>query len=145
MLGFLRTRAVTGVEQSMTPNYRRTLAIERGDGRCAGWIAVAKSARRHALAVTVSASLAPRRARGALRGCGTRSTSAAIPSPSRRASVAWPGAHPGLRVPGTCDGFELAVRAVIGQQISVAGARTLLGRLVAAFGARMPTGCLRMD
>jgi AraC family transcriptional regulator of adaptative response / DNA-3-methyladenine glycosylase II len=39
-----------------------------------------------------------------------------------------------LRVPGTCDGFELAVRAVIGQQVSVAGARTLLGRLVKAFG-----------
>ncbi|NRQ35371.1 DNA-3-methyladenine glycosylase 2 family protein [Nonomuraea sp. NN258] len=39
--------------------------------------------------------------------------------------------RPGLRVPGTFDGFELAVRAVVGQQISVAGARTLLGRIVA--------------
>jgi AraC family transcriptional regulator of adaptative response / DNA-3-methyladenine glycosylase II len=41
-----------------------------------------------------------------------------------------------LRVPGTCDGFELAVRAVIGQQISVPAARTMLGRLVAAVGTR---------
>jgi AraC family transcriptional regulator of adaptative response / DNA-3-methyladenine glycosylase II len=41
---------------------------------------------------------------------------------------------PGLRVPGSFDGFELAVRAVVGQQITVRGARTLLGRLVAAFG-----------
>ncbi|MGI8521597.1 MAG: DNA-3-methyladenine glycosylase family protein [Actinomycetota bacterium] len=41
---------------------------------------------------------------------------------------------PGLRVPGTVDGAELAVRAVIGQQISVAGARTIAGRLVAGFG-----------
>ncbi|MFI7616308.1 Ada metal-binding domain-containing protein [Nonomuraea terrae] len=39
-------------------------------------------------------------------------------------------ARPGLRVPGAFDGFELAVRAVVGQQVSVAGARTLLGRVV---------------
>jgi len=43
-------------------------------------------------------------------------------------------AHPGRRVPGTVDGFELAVRAIIGQQVSVAGARTIAGRLVAAAG-----------
>jgi AraC family transcriptional regulator of adaptative response / DNA-3-methyladenine glycosylase II len=41
-------------------------------------------------------------------------------------------ARPGMRVPGTVDGFELAVRAVVGQQVSVAGARTLLARVVAA-------------
>ena len=44
-------------------------------------------------------------------------------------------ARPGLRIPGTTDPFELAVRAVLGQQVSVAGARTLAGRLVAAYGA----------
>ncbi len=43
-------------------------------------------------------------------------------------------ARPGLRVPGTVDPFELAVRAVLGQQVSVAGARTLAGRLVADLG-----------
>ncbi|GAA3444259.1 Ada metal-binding domain-containing protein [Planomonospora venezuelensis] len=43
-------------------------------------------------------------------------------------------ARPGLRVPGAWDGFELAVRAVVGQQISVAGARTLLGRIAARAG-----------
>nr|WP_246364373.1 DNA-3-methyladenine glycosylase 2 family protein [Nonomuraea rhodomycinica] len=42
--------------------------------------------------------------------------------------------RPGLRVPGAFDGFELAVRAVVGQQISVAGARTLLGRIVTRAG-----------
>jgi AraC family transcriptional regulator, regulatory protein of adaptative response / DNA-3-methyladenine glycosylase II len=41
---------------------------------------------------------------------------------------------PGLRVPGTFDGFELVVRAIFGQQVSVAGARTSLGRLVARAG-----------
>ncbi|MEU8035137.1 AlkA N-terminal domain-containing protein [Streptosporangium sp. NPDC049078] len=43
-------------------------------------------------------------------------------------------ARPGLRVPGAWDGFEMAVRAVVGQQISVAGARTILGRVAARAG-----------
>ncbi|MBO9520118.1 MAG: DNA-3-methyladenine glycosylase 2 family protein [Nocardioidaceae bacterium] len=43
-------------------------------------------------------------------------------------------ARPGLRVPGHVDGVELAARAVLGQQVSVAGARTLAGRLVASYG-----------
>ena len=43
-------------------------------------------------------------------------------------------ARPGLRVPGTIDGFELTVRAIIGQQVSVAGARTLAARLVKSLG-----------
>ncbi|HSJ33023.1 MAG TPA: AlkA N-terminal domain-containing protein, partial [Longimicrobiales bacterium] len=42
--------------------------------------------------------------------------------------------RPGLRLPGAVDGFELAVRGVLGQQISVAAARTLAGRLHAAYG-----------
>jgi AraC family transcriptional regulator of adaptative response / DNA-3-methyladenine glycosylase II len=46
-------------------------------------------------------------------------------------------ARPGLRVPGTYDGFELAVRAVLGQQVSVPGARTLAGRLADRFGTRL--------
>ena len=43
-------------------------------------------------------------------------------------------AAPGMRVPGCLDGFELATRAVVGQQVSVAGARTTLGRLAASVG-----------
>jgi len=46
---------------------------------------------------------------------------------------------PGLRLPGTVDGFELAVRAVVGQQVSVAGARTLLSRLTRAMGSPVDT------
>ena len=42
--------------------------------------------------------------------------------------------RPGVRVPGAWDPFELAVRAIVGQQVSVAGARTLLGRIAAAHG-----------
>jgi AraC family transcriptional regulator of adaptative response / DNA-3-methyladenine glycosylase II len=52
-----------------------------------------------------------------------------------------------LRVPGTCDAFELAVRAIVGKQISVASARTLLQRLVDRFGPPLegtaPTGLSR--
>jgi len=51
--------------------------------------------------------------------------------------------RPGLRSPGAVDGFELAVRAVVGQQISVAGARTVLGRLVAEHGEPASAGWLQ--
>ncbi len=46
--------------------------------------------------------------------------------------------RPGLRVPGHVDGFEVIVRAIVGQQVSVAGARTILGRLVERYGRPMP-------
>lgn len=49
-------------------------------------------------------------------------------------------AHPGLRVPGAWDGFELGVRAILGQQISVRAATELAGRLVQAFGAPVEAG-----
>ena len=49
-------------------------------------------------------------------------------------------ARPGLRVPGSYDGFELAVRAVLGQQVSVAAARTFAGRLAAQHGPPAPPG-----
>lgn len=47
--------------------------------------------------------------------------------------------HPGRRVPGHVDGNELAVRAVIGQQVSVSGARRIAGRLAASFGRALPS------
>jgi AraC family transcriptional regulator of adaptative response / DNA-3-methyladenine glycosylase II len=47
--------------------------------------------------------------------------------------------HPGLRVPGTVDGAEIAVRAVLGQQISVAGACTIAGRLAEQYGRPLQT------
>jgi AraC family transcriptional regulator of adaptative response / DNA-3-methyladenine glycosylase II len=47
-------------------------------------------------------------------------------------------AHPGLRVPGAWDGFELAVRAILGQQVSVRGATTLAGRIAHAYGDKLP-------
>lgn len=46
--------------------------------------------------------------------------------------------HPGLRVPGCWDRFEFAMRAILGQQISITAARTLAGRLVASHGTPLP-------
>jgi AraC family transcriptional regulator of adaptative response / DNA-3-methyladenine glycosylase II len=60
--------------------------------------------------------------------------SGAAPSVDLSSLVA---ARPGLRVPGTVDAFETAVRTVVGQQVSVSGARTVLGRLVAEAGERV--------
>jgi AraC family transcriptional regulator of adaptative response / DNA-3-methyladenine glycosylase II len=48
--------------------------------------------------------------------------------------------RPGLRAPGGWDGFELAVRAILGQQVSVAAARRLAGQLVARYGGCVPKG-----
>jgi AraC family transcriptional regulator of adaptative response / DNA-3-methyladenine glycosylase II len=48
-------------------------------------------------------------------------------------------ANPGLRVPGAFDGFEVAVRAILGQQVTVAAARTVAGRFAAEFGERIET------
>jgi AraC family transcriptional regulator of adaptative response / DNA-3-methyladenine glycosylase II len=45
---------------------------------------------------------------------------------------------PGMRLPGAVDGFEMAVRAIVGQQVSVAGARTTLGRIAQRFGEPLP-------
>jgi len=61
------------------------------------------------------------------------------PAEVARALGALAQAHPGLRVPGAFDGFEVAVRAILGQLISVAAARTLAGRFAAAFGDPLAT------
>ena len=136
MLGFLSARAVTGIERVDDGGYWRTLAIERRGAQSAGWISVTKAPRRHALRVRVSPSLA-RAVPSVLSRVRRAFDVACDPEPIAAQLGALAQAQPGLRVPGTCDGFELAVRAVVGQQISVAGARTLLGRLVTAFGVKL--------
>ena len=139
MLAFLRARAIAGIESVDDSSYRRTLAIEQRNVRVVGWIAVAQTSRRNTLCVHVSASLAAvvpavlSRVRHAFDlGCD--------PEPIAACLGKLANGHHGLRVPGTFDGFELAVRAVLGQQVSVAGARTLLGRLVAVFGTTPTPG-----
>ena len=137
LLAFLRARAVVGVEHVDETTYRRTLAVDHHGVGATGWITVVQSPRRHMLGVTLSASLA-RVVPAVLARVRHAFDLACDPAPIAAQLGALASARPGLRVPGTCDGFELAVRAVVGQQISVSGARTLLGRLVRAFGAPLP-------
>jgi len=71
---------------------------------------------------------------------GSEDASAVADAHLARDAVLGPlvAARPGLRVPGTVDGGELAIRAVLGQQVSLAAARTLAARLVAAAGEPLP-------
>ncbi|MDQ2918069.1 MAG: adenosine deaminase, partial [Pseudomonadota bacterium] len=110
-------------------------------------LSVSHASRRRTVIVNVSASLA-RAIPLVLSRVRHAFDLACDPAPIVETLGALGAARPGLRVPGTCDGFELAVRAVIGQQVSVAGARTLLGRLTMAFGTPLhdefPRGLSRL-
>jgi len=135
LLAFLAARAIPGVEHVAAGRYVRSVAWE---GR-RGWIEVRPSAETHSL--TLCTSLPPTRGLPGLvervRGLfDLRADPLAIGrdlgrDPTLRGALER-GA--GVRVPGAFDGFELAVRAILGQQVSVKGARTLLGRLVARCG-----------
>lgn len=60
-------------------------------------------------------------------------------------AIASPSAFGGVRIPGTLDGFALAVRAIVGQQVSVRGATTIMGRLVERFGEPYVGGHLALN
>ena len=133
LLEFLRARAIDGVEAVSAHAYRRTLAVEHRGTFHRGVIEVRRAARKHALAVSVSAAFAHvvpsilSRVKHAFDlGCDPAQVAACLGELA--------AAHPGLRVPGAFDGFEVAARAVVGQQITVRAARTLLGRIVRALG-----------
>ncbi len=135
MVGFLGPRALPGVELVEAGRYRRNFALDGGAGRVevrpsahGDWLEATVTAR----PVTVLASVI-----GRLRALFDLDADiAAIASDLGRDPRLAPlvAARPGLRVPGAWDGFELAVRAILGQQVSVVAATTLAGRLVAAFG-----------
>src|SRR6185369_3186292 len=135
---FLGARAIAGVEAIEDGRYRRTARIALEGKTHLGWIEVVPSAKKPALRVTISASLAKAlppvlsRVKALMDlACNPAEISAALGPLAK--------AHPGLRVPGAFDGFEVAVRAIVGQQVSVAGARTVTGRIVAAFGDPVET------
>ncbi|QUG76632.1 helix-turn-helix domain-containing protein [Erwinia sp. E602] len=140
MLDFLRLRALAGVEYVDADSYARTVRL----GACRGWIRVTAAAKTHALNVEFSHSLTPvlptllRRLRNLfdLSARPDLITDHLSQDPLLAAVVQ---AHPGLRVPGAFDGFEMAVRAILGQQITVKAATTLGGRFVGAFGEAIDT------
>lgn len=138
LLAFLRDRAVPGVEAADGDTYRRTVRVQDRTG----WIAVSHDGA--ALTCEVSLSLTPvlmplvARVR-ALFDLDAQPAAIAESLARHRRVASLVRKSPGLRVPGAVDGFELAVRSILGQQISVAGARTLAGKLAARYGERVET------
>ena len=146
LLAFLELRAVPGLEEVAGGRYRRTIAL----GGRHGWIEVGHVEETNKLELVVHFPDV-----SALAGIVARVRAAfdldADPLTIERDLAADPllagrlAAAPGLRVPGAWDGFELAVRAVLGQAISVVAARTLTARLVARFGPEVgERGCARI-
>ena len=137
---FLGARLVRDVEWVTSDSYLRTVPL----GGYTGWVRVSHAPVRRALLVefthTLSAVLPQLLER--LRHLFDLSARPDLISahlrkdPRLRGSVA---RHPGLRVPGAFDPFEMAVRAVLGQQVTVKAATTLAGRLAAAFGEKIVT------
>jgi AraC family transcriptional regulator of adaptative response / DNA-3-methyladenine glycosylase II len=141
LLRFLAARAIPGVEAIEGGRYRRAveidglpaaLEVELDPGRkslvlrapaadCGGLLPLARRARR-----LFDLDADPSQIGAYLRQC---------PRVAPLVSAA-----PGLRVPGAWDSFELATRAILGQQVSVAGATTLAGRLVGRWGRRIDAG-----
>ena len=130
LLAFLGARSITGVESVSESSYRRIARI----GQTTGWVEVTPGAR--TLRVSVSPSL--EESVDAVRERVTHLFDLSA-DPARVAAVlgTLAAARPGLRLPGAFDGFEVAVRAVLGQQVSVAAARTLAGRFAAALGTKV--------
>lgn len=138
MQRFLGGRSILGVEEVGGDSYRRTVAVSQGERRHVGWVELAPHPRRAALRLTVSSGLTPVLPAVLARAKHLMDLSCS-PLDVAQALGALAAAHPGVRVPGAFDGFEVAVRAVLGQQISVAAARTLAGRFAAAFGTPLTT------
>src|SRR6185436_4820669 len=141
MLAFLRARATPGVESVRDGCYRRTISV---DGRH-GSIEVSRLDSASALTVEVRFP-DPRSLLFIVERVKAMFDLGADPAiiaeqlrtdPLLRAALA---RHPGIRTPGAWDGFELAVRAILGQQIAVRAATTIAGRLTAMFGSPAPGG-----
>ncbi len=139
IIGFLATRAIPGVESVEEGCYRRTIAIDGIAGTVevrpvegAPWLtATVRIPKVAPLAAVIS------RLRSLFDlDADTVAIGAHLAADPLLAPLV--EARPGLRVPGAWDMFELMVRAILGQQVSVAAATTLAGRLAAGFGAPLP-------
>lgn len=136
LIAFLARRAVAGVEEVADGVYRRSMRLPHGPGVVELEPAEGYVHARLRLADLRDLATAMQRSR-ALLDLDSDPHSVAEALGAERVLGALVRATPGRRVPGSVDGAELAVRAVLGQQVSVAGARTLAGRLVAAHGERL--------
>jgi AraC family transcriptional regulator, regulatory protein of adaptative response / DNA-3-methyladenine glycosylase II len=142
VLRFLAARQLAGIEAVATEQrlLRRTLALDHQGRYVAGWLSgrfADTGAARHEFELQISASLLPvlgaviERVRQGL-------DLDADPGLIEPALASLPG-EAGLRLPNGFDGFETAVRVILGQQVTVAAARTLVTRLVERFGEPLAT------
>ncbi len=140
LLTYLEKRTIPGVEEVASGRYRRTVAFAQSRGIVeVEPMDAGNAVRIHVQLSDLSAlNLLVQRCR---RLFDLDADPVAITSVLRTDPLLAPlvDARPGLRVPGAINGFEFAVRAIIGQQISVTGARTLVGRLVKSFGEPLPS------
>lgn len=138
LLAFFAARQISAVEAADALALRRTARLACGGAVHTGWLETAFDTARSLVALSVSDSLLPVLPQVIAR---VRAMLDLDADPAAIAAVLH-GDFPegdGLRVPGCFDGFELAVRAVLGQQITVAAARTLAQRLVERFGTPIET------
>ncbi|MDB5405949.1 MAG: 3-methyladenine glycosylase 2 [Rhodospirillales bacterium] len=137
VLGFLRVRAIAGIESVADGTYRRTIGLDGGQGT----VTVRPGGDDALLATIRFPSAASLPAIVARLGClfDLAADPAAIAAHFAGDAVlaSLVAARPGLRVPGAWNGFELAIRAVLGQQITVVAAIRLAGKLVAAYGEKI--------
>jgi AraC family transcriptional regulator of adaptative response / DNA-3-methyladenine glycosylase II len=140
MLAFLRARAIPGVEVVGRDDYARTIEVAGAHGTVAVQPATGNALRATIQFPQLSAlpTIVARLRRVFDLIADPEVIGAHLSEDSRLAPLV--AARPGLRVAGAWDGFELAVRALLGQQITVAGAATLAGRLVAAYGKPLAGG-----
>jgi AraC family transcriptional regulator, regulatory protein of adaptative response / DNA-3-methyladenine glycosylase II len=140
MLAFLRARAIPGLEVVGPDGYMRTIEVAGAHGTVAVRPATGNSLRATIQFPQLSAlpTIVARLRRVFDLIADPEVIGAHLSEDSRLAPLV--AARPGLRVAGAWDGFELAVRALLGQQITVAGAATLAGRLVAAYGKPLAGG-----
>lgn len=137
LLRFLGDRAIPGVEAVFGPTYRRSLETPTGP------VVMAVTPGEEAVAVEVVAddpSSVPTAVGRAGALFDVEADPAAVARTLRRDALLRPLvlANAGIRLPGAADGFELVVRAILGQQVSVAAARTMLGRVASRFGIELP-------
>src|SRR5690606_38417180 len=153
MLAFLGARAVPATEQVTSSGWHRSLRIEQmpftprgGDKRDAAIdaspaaviVSVHDEPRRSALRVDLSAPLPDHAVAHLSSRLAAMFDVACDPLAVQAALGQLAAAEPGLRLPGSMDSFELVVRAILGQQVTVAAARTVAGRLIARYGTPLP-------
>ncbi|OIQ70447.1 DNA-3-methyladenine glycosylase 2 [mine drainage metagenome] len=148
MLAFLAKREITGTERvTLTSGHRgiaRTLRISNGAQVYSGHLVARFDEPCYRVNLTVSDSLVDVLPQ-VMSGVRCLLDLDAEPSAINQVLQGYFPDTDGLRLPGALDGFELAVRAVLGQQITVAAARTLCQRLVERFGEPIATPIEGLD